>query len=125
MTKSAKGNSLVNVGGYRFSLKKNRPKGPKQRWRCTSHDRFPPYQVLETIRGNQLICLGGFRFSRKKDKRTSHSPKLRWRCATHHKSGCTATLYTMEDNIVSIKNVHNHRPPREYHRAASKLQVNP
>ncbi|CAG4934055.1 unnamed protein product [Parnassius apollo] len=76
-----------------------------------SRNEFPPYSIMETIRGTRIICVEGYRFSRKKDKKTSHSLKMRWRCYSHHRNGCTATLYTVEERIVSMKNIHNHSPP--------------
>ncbi|CAD0200265.1 unnamed protein product [Chrysodeixis includens] len=40
--------------------------------------------------------------------------KTRWFCATNHNKGCRATVYTVQDVIVSFNNEHNHLPSKKF-----------
>lgn len=54
--------------------------------------------------GKQLIKIGQYTFS----CRGTNGPKSNWRCSCHHNKGCKAVLRTVDQEIVSIKNEHNH-----------------
>ncbi|CAH2040281.1 unnamed protein product, partial [Iphiclides podalirius] len=103
MTKSAKGNSLVNVGGYRFSLKKNRPKGPKQRWRCSSHHKKVS-QYIVIRRGRQMLNIKGYLYG----LQYNTGPKRIWRCTSHYYKGCLASVHTYNDDIILRRHEHTH-----------------
>lgn len=56
-----------------------------------------------------MINIDGYTFSYKKDSRQgSETKKKRWVCSSHFCLGCKAVIYTVEDTIVSVKNIHNH-----------------
>lgn len=58
--------------------------------------------------GKQLIELDGYTYC----STPSKGLKVRWRCSTHKHAGCRATLYTVENHVIFIKNEHNHLPPK-------------
>ncbi|KOB68644.1 Uncharacterized protein OBRU01_18001 [Operophtera brumata] len=62
-------------------------------------------------RGNTQLCLGRYTFYNKKGtSNTLTAFKKRWVCSTHFPKGCKAAVYTVDDVIVSVKNIHNHEP---------------
>lgn len=54
--------------------------------------------------GKPAIQLGPYRFNRWSG---SKGDKARWVCTRDH-GGCRAKIYTYEDAIISMFNVHNH-----------------
>ncbi|CAB3250349.1 unnamed protein product [Arctia plantaginis] len=59
-------------------------------------------------RGAAIISVGGYKFLK---QRTTNC-KTRWWCGTNVHKGCTAVLFTIGDEIVKIRNEHNHPPPQ-------------
>lgn len=54
--------------------------------------------------GKKLIKIGDYTFYLLR----VIGPKTHWRCSTHSSKGCKAAISTIEEQIISIKNVHNH-----------------
>lgn len=65
-------------------------------------------EFITSARGKRLILLDGYKFYRK----GSVGAKSRWLCSTHNSKGCNAILHTVDDEVVLIKNYHNHPPPK-------------
>ncbi|CAH2040275.1 unnamed protein product, partial [Iphiclides podalirius] len=66
---------------------------------------------LQTIfvtsqKGKRLIKLDGYTFY----SSVNTGFKIRWRCSTGCHQGCRAAIYTADDEIISVKNDHNHPP---------------
>ncbi|XP_041968273.1 protein tramtrack, beta isoform-like isoform X18 [Aricia agestis] len=70
--------------------------------------------------GNPMIILAGYRFSMKICKQMGSSYKRRWQCSTHANRYCSAFINTFDDEIISIKNKHNHEPVQD--KFAKKLK---
>ncbi|KAI8421102.1 hypothetical protein MSG28_008205, partial [Choristoneura fumiferana] len=87
---SQRGNTLISLGGFTFYHKKREstigPQNVKKRW----------------------IRLNGYLYSYHIRREMAGFVKTRWYCTTHHSRGCRASLYTIEDQIVSCKTEHNH-----------------
>lgn len=54
--------------------------------------------------GNTLLSVDGFTFSCQKKM----GSRKRWRCSTHVGKKCRAIIHTYDDEIIKIKNIHNH-----------------
>lgn len=63
-------------------------------------------KFVRSLRGNPLILLQGFKFY----KYRTIGLKSRWQCSTHNSKGCTAFVHTIDDEIIKVKNDHNHPP---------------
>ncbi|CAH2040271.1 unnamed protein product, partial [Iphiclides podalirius] len=63
---------------------------------------------VTTSRGARMVSISGSNFYR----HCTTGYKTRWFCATHQRFGCKAVLFTVEDNIVTCRNNHNHPPPK-------------
>ncbi|KAG7309892.1 hypothetical protein JYU34_004406 [Plutella xylostella] len=61
-------------------------------------------EFLTSQNGKRMISLGGYTFV----CQTTMGQKARWWCSTHHKKQCRAVLHTLGDEIVYIRNEHNH-----------------
>ncbi|PZC77009.1 hypothetical protein B5X24_HaOG203960 [Helicoverpa armigera] len=134
-TKSSKGADVILLSGYKFL--KHRMIGPRIRWFCgthrkkgcgavlythlgdilkinNEHDHAPPFLNLKMYvpvfttsrRGAPAISVYGHIFH----KHRTSGAKTRWWCqrVTH---GCTAVIFTIDDEIVKTSNEHNHPPP--------------
>ncbi|GBP31401.1 hypothetical protein EVAR_17889_1 [Eumeta japonica] len=55
-------------------------------------------------KGNKMIKFKGYTYSAMRGL----GAKVRWRCSTHHNHGCKAVVITVEDQIISVKDDHNH-----------------
>lgn len=62
---------------------------------------------MQTSRGARVIIYNGYKFFR---QRVS-AYKERWYCS-HHVRGCKAVIFTIENDILSVKEQHNHEPPK-------------
>lgn len=67
----------------------------------TDHPKF-----VESRRGRQLIQLGRYTFGMQ--RLSSCRAKTRWMCSTHNSRGCKAVIHTVDEEIVFVKNNHNH-----------------
>ncbi|XP_039750444.1 protein tramtrack, beta isoform isoform X41 [Pararge aegeria] len=66
-------------------------------------------EYVQSKRGKKLIKLNNYTYySASRD-----GPKTRWRCSTHASCGCNACLYTFKDEIVGLKDFHNHPAPHK------------
>ncbi|KAI8421096.1 hypothetical protein MSG28_008204 [Choristoneura fumiferana] len=115
---SARGNKVLMCDGAKFR-EHTRTVAGKVRWRCTSHDKFGCKAAVYTI-GNQIVYVKDYPFfslsSRgvqiltfrgckyRQNFKSAH--KVTWRCNTHNKFGCRASVHTVDDEIVFVKNVH-------------------
>ncbi|CAH2267913.1 jg8376 [Pararge aegeria aegeria] len=129
---SQKGKRMIKMNGYTYSSVKS--VGAKTRWKCSTHQHRGCQGALHTIedevifikdththpevfraeyvqskRGKKLIKLNNYTYySASRD-----GPKTRWRCSTHASCGCNACLYTFKDEIVGLKDFHNHPAPHK------------
>lgn len=73
---------------------------------CTPSILFSVPEFVESQRtGRTMIKLGKYLYS----QRPSNRIKKRWVCSTHVFRGCKATLYTVDDEILSCgAQKHNH-----------------
>ncbi|KAG7309890.1 hypothetical protein JYU34_004404 [Plutella xylostella] len=55
-------------------------------------------------KGKRLIKMGAYTF---RLQGVTHD-RARWCCSTHNSKGCNAAVHTINDQLVHIKNVHNH-----------------
>lgn len=78
---------------------------------------FSEYEYVFSKRGNPLLLLAGYTFYRQTVYRNS---KVRWLCATHHCKGCTATVHTYKETLLSVRNHHNHLPRKNWCNAKQK-----
>lgn len=58
---------------------------------------------MTTHRGRKILAFGGYRFH----VHSQYGVKTYWRCADM-KAGCHAIVHTVSDEIITIKNQHNH-----------------
>ncbi|KAJ2947352.1 hypothetical protein O0L34_g17080 [Tuta absoluta] len=63
-----------------------------------------------TPRGNPVIVMGPYRYNRWSGSR---GPQVRWTCVKTQ-VGCRATLTTLDDEIVKMKNQHSHPAAGEH-----------
>lgn len=59
-----------------------------------------------TRRGAKCLWLQGYMFRRHMDS----GMKTRWYCATDYKFGCKAVLFTVNNTLIKVHNIHNHNP---------------
>ncbi|KAL0831911.1 hypothetical protein ABMA28_001430 [Loxostege sticticalis] len=59
-----------------------------------------------TCRGASIIIFAGYEFS----KHRFQAGKTRWYCRTHYNKGCSAVIFTFENVIVKVRNIHSHPP---------------
>uniref|UniRef100_A0A2H1V0M4 SFRICE_016431 n=1 Tax=Spodoptera frugiperda TaxID=7108 RepID=A0A2H1V0M4_SPOFR len=120
---SKRGRHIISIGGYRFC--RQTTNGAKTRWFCSTahhkgcraaiytiddiivkinneHNHNPVYSISK--RGGHLISVGGYRFCRQR----SSGLKTRWSCSTDNSKGCRAAIFTVDNTIVKINNIHNH-----------------
>ncbi|CAH2267907.1 jg8370 [Pararge aegeria aegeria] len=123
--RSIRGKRLLSVNGFTFYAKV--VSGPKTRWSCSTHHYKGCHAVVHTIddevvklindhnhclemkyvtsrRGKQLLSVNDYTFC-------AHSlsgHKTRWICSTHNTKGCHAVAHTVGDEVVKLKNNHNH-----------------
>ncbi|KPJ13086.1 hypothetical protein RR48_05195 [Papilio machaon] len=65
-----------------------------------------PY-FYNSLTGSRRLRLGQYSFRMQPPHRASQL-KRRWLCATHSWQGCKALVITIDDEIVSERNEHNH-----------------
>ncbi|XP_031768233.1 protein tramtrack, beta isoform isoform X22 [Galleria mellonella] len=72
-----------------------------------------PCHFIRSQKGNLLLSVGGYRFSKRKYQPYGKcgSTQYRWRCSTHHNRGCRAIALTIDDQLMYVKNGHNHCIP--------------
>ncbi|GBP31415.1 hypothetical protein EVAR_17904_1 [Eumeta japonica] len=83
---SKRGKPLIKVGDFTFC--QQAVAGLKTRWR----------------RGKYMLILKGYTYRCQWKK----GQKKRWVCSTHGNGSCRAVVHTHDDNIVKVKDVHNH-----------------
>lgn len=73
---------------------------------CSSSNKLALSVRFKTSQnGRRLIQIGLYTFCR---KRTTAYGKTQWVCSTHNNRRCKASLTTIEDEIVRVRNEHNH-----------------
>ncbi|KPI99428.1 hypothetical protein RR46_03793 [Papilio xuthus] len=88
-TYSGRGNQLILLAGYKYSVQSSK------------HSEY-----IQSKRGKRLLLYLGYSYYA-----TSGGPRIRWRCSTNSYMGCRATVHTHNDCIVYTKGYHSH-PPR-------------
>ncbi|KAI5646739.1 FLYWCH zinc finger domain-containing protein [Phthorimaea operculella] len=58
---------------------------------------------IRSVFGNPMIQIGNYKFNLKTDNSRKGGPKKRW-----SSTGCRATIITIDNEIISCKNEHNH-----------------
>lgn len=58
-------------------------------------------------RGCRLLLHDGFTYY----KNRVFGAKTRWRCSSHSSKRCNARVFTIEEEIIVIKSLHNHLRP--------------
>lgn len=61
-------------------------------------------QFVTSIKGKPQIKIGPYKFY--KCKIIARSGKTRWECSSGR--GCKAVVYTIDDIVITMRNVHNH-----------------
>ncbi|CAH2085704.1 unnamed protein product [Euphydryas editha] len=92
------------VGVYRYNLHK-KSKGARSQWLCNKRRSAgcePVYTVSKY--GKPVIQIGSYRYNRRS---TCKAARAQWLCSKWS-VGCRASLITLKDEIVNIKNEHNH-----------------
>lgn len=74
---------------------------PTLRWQVNLSAEF-----VSSQKGRRMVQLNGYkyRFDR------AWGPKSRWRCSTHCARGCRASIMTVENEIVNVRDCHSHEP---------------
>ncbi|KAL0881503.1 hypothetical protein ABMA27_001354 [Loxostege sticticalis] len=116
--RSNKGNPIIVIDGYRYS--KHTVSGLKTRWYCSHHHKkcsavlytiqdeivscrgIKP-KFIQSQKGNLMLVYKGYRYS----KQSVRGLKTRWHCSSQHKR-CSAVLFTVDDEIISLRSHHNH-----------------
>ncbi|KAJ8724548.1 hypothetical protein PYW08_016022 [Mythimna loreyi] len=123
---SRRGKKMIRFNGYNFN--QVRARGARIRWACSTHHRFGCKAAIRTIddiivavnenhehkalryvlsqRGRRMIQVNGFTYSLLPSK----SRKKRWRCSTHSPNGCHAHVFTLDDLVIAVNGIHEHRP---------------
>ncbi|CAH2040283.1 unnamed protein product, partial [Iphiclides podalirius] len=135
--KSQRGNTLLRLNNYNFTLRKRTSKvHNKKRWVCSTHinrgckaavttindavvsrkyeHNHQPTTFVTSQRGNTLLRIGSYTFYYKKPKPGGTAHKKRWVCSTHFSRGCKAVVYTVDDEIVTLRHDHSHEPTNTY-----------
>ncbi|GBP31417.1 hypothetical protein EVAR_17906_1 [Eumeta japonica] len=103
------GKPLIIFEGFRF-CKKQRSKTStdiKTRWVCSTHNKLHAEYII-SARGNKQLKINNYRY--RVDRKTHHSKgKTRWRCLSHDRFSCKAHVYTVEDEIVFMNDMHTFR----------------
>ncbi|CAH2085701.1 unnamed protein product [Euphydryas editha] len=55
--------------------------------------------------GRPVVTLGMYRYNQRNDNK---GPKVQWLCCKKTSKGCKASVITFEQEVVKIKNQHNH-----------------
>ncbi|KOB68645.1 Modifier of mdg4, partial [Operophtera brumata] len=63
-----------------------------------------PIKYIMSRRGKTLLSVQGFTFC----VQSVSGPKTRWVCSTHNHRRCRALVHTFENQIIKIKNDHDH-----------------
>ncbi|KAI8421101.1 hypothetical protein MSG28_008205, partial [Choristoneura fumiferana] len=111
-TSDLKSSKFLFIDGYKYHRHRSgtcavTPTN-KLRWRCSKFKagcKAIAYTVFDEI---AAIRLNGYLYSYHIRREMAGFVKTRWYCTTHHSRGCRASLYTIEDQIVSCKTEHNH-----------------
>ncbi|KAI5646816.1 FLYWCH zinc finger domain-containing protein [Phthorimaea operculella] len=61
---------------------------------------------IKSDRGRTALQIGNYRYNLQRSGKPE-SPKLFWRCVKRN-AGCRASVFTLLNEIVSMKNHHNH-----------------
>lgn len=61
-------------------------------------------QFHTSRKGKPLLQIGGYTFCKDYVTRS----KMRWKCSTHYPKQCKASVYTLDDIILTVNNEHNH-----------------
>ncbi|KAG6441725.1 hypothetical protein O3G_MSEX001971 [Manduca sexta] len=61
-------------------------------------------KYVKSKRGKTLISIDGYTFC----AQSVIGMKTRWICSTHNNKRCRASLHTFDNEIVKMKNDHNH-----------------
>ncbi|KAG7309926.1 hypothetical protein JYU34_004440 [Plutella xylostella] len=72
---------------------------------------LPEVIFTTSVHGNPFLKVGEFTYSMFTPSRTSACLKKRWVCSKW-RSGCRATLYTVDHHIISMRNEHMHTSRR-------------
>ncbi|OWR46266.1 hypothetical protein KGM_208263 [Danaus plexippus plexippus] len=64
-------------------------------------------EYVASKEGGTLIKLNDFTYNLS----SQNGPKSKWQCSTHAAHGCHAVLYTFNNVIVGLKDLHNHAAP--------------
>ncbi|KAL0881506.1 hypothetical protein ABMA27_001357 [Loxostege sticticalis] len=102
--KSIRGNPIIVLDGYRYC--KNKELGLKTRWQCTNRKEcctasLPVFK--KSTQGNPILVVDGYRYC----KHRVSGLKTRWICPKL-RTFCRAVLFTINDEVVTKKGVHNH-----------------
>ena len=60
-------------------------------------------------KGKQMIKLNGYTYS----STPGVTKRKRWKCSTHQSRGCLASVHTVNDHIVLVKDTHTHEICRD------------
>lgn len=63
-------------------------------------------EYVMSRRRNRNLKLNGYTYSA--ILRGGPGLKIRWRCSSHSTTGCPAMVHTINDELVYIRDVHNH-----------------
>ncbi|CAG9579989.1 unnamed protein product [Danaus chrysippus] len=102
---SKKGNPLILLAGYRYSMKNCKP--------IDNEGLNHSLQYVYSKRGNPLMLFAGYTFSLKKYRTTNDSRRRLWRCSTHASRGCHVVLVTVDETIVKPEFVQSARGKRQ------------
>lgn len=64
--------------------------------------------ITISARGARHLTIAGYKFRPHPNYRIGQ--KTRWVCLTQQRTGCRAVAYTIDDEVISIKNDHLHPP---------------
>uniref|UniRef100_A0A2H1WPS0 SFRICE_014283 n=1 Tax=Spodoptera frugiperda TaxID=7108 RepID=A0A2H1WPS0_SPOFR len=59
-------------------------------------------------RGNKMILHEGYTYTEMKDRRREGCTVTRWACSNRMRYRCRASIRTIQDQIILVKDTHNH-----------------
>ncbi|KOB64933.1 Uncharacterized protein OBRU01_23456, partial [Operophtera brumata] len=134
-----RGNAMMILSGYRYTMQYVNNNGQRERWVCTSqggkkckaviytlnnvimeahtkhtHPPNNPELFCTTPRGNSILILSKFRYTLRPGNVAS---KQRWICTSQGSKRCKAAIWTYNKEIIKAHIEHTHPPNcgRTYH----------
>ncbi|XP_039750440.1 protein tramtrack, beta isoform isoform X37 [Pararge aegeria] len=79
------------------------------------------FAYITSQKGNRMIIKDAYTYYSRRNP-SNGGAKIIWKCSTHNNHGCLATIHTVDDHVVYVRDDHVHPPTNKYRKTIMKYK---